>query len=152
VPRAERERLSEFTFSIYEFLGAVIASSQWVPEELQEDYRRSLTSGAERGLGDLRLRLLAEDADDEREAIAALDQRLDSAGLSGADLELKLHGYDRAHAIFVQSPSRRLLKSVLRWANVLLGSLVSALGAGEALKELKEAVEAGVEDREDESP
>jgi hypothetical protein len=81
--------------------------------------------------------------------IDAIDVQLRRSGLEGPALDLKLSGYNRALERFRLSPARRALRSVMRWANVLLGSIVAAIGAGEALKELKESIEAGVEDQED---
>ncbi|MFN8113185.1 MAG: hypothetical protein U0R51_08290 [Solirubrobacterales bacterium] len=76
------------------------------------------------------------------------DEELDRAGLSGPELEFKLTGYEAARASAREStqgrPAPRLFKRWLGWLDVVLGSLVSVLGAGEALKELKEGVETEV--------
>ncbi len=108
-------------------------------------------SGAESSLGEMRRRLLAEAEPPEPWLPPVVDRRLELAGLTGRSLDHKLRGFERALDRFDASPSRRLLRSVLRWADVILGSIVAALGVGEALKEFKETVEAGLEDEEDDA-
>jgi hypothetical protein len=84
--------------------------------------------------------------------------RLIRAGLTGGSLEFKLAMFGRRRDEFegeraagvVSRRLRALFKSLLRWADVILGSLVAAIPGGEAYKEAKEAVEAAVEDAEDE--
>jgi hypothetical protein len=111
-----------------------------------------MVAAGEASLGQVRFALLPETSLDmpNEGAVESLETRLGAAGLLSPDLDLKLAGYSRAESRFRVSPAKRLLKSALRWANVLLGSIVVVVGAGEALKELKEAIEAGVEDQEDE--
>lgn len=150
--RRDRERLDDFASTLYRTLNAVVFDHvAWLPEELHEHYRAGLTN-AERSLGELRAALLWETAYRDQPddlVFEQVDDRLRWAGLTDADLELKLAGYDLAQRRFSASPTRRILKSLLRWANVILGSLVAAIGAGEALKEFKESIEAGVADIED---
>jgi hypothetical protein len=151
VPREDRERLADFADSAYRVLATVVHEHEgWLPLDLIAHYRTGL-NGAEVSLGQVQSALLPEtwvDAPNEG-AVESLETRLGAAGLLSPHLDLKLAGYSRAERRFRASPAKRLLKSVLRWANVLLGSIVVAVGAGEALKELKEAIEAGVEDQED---
>jgi hypothetical protein len=86
-----------------------------------------------------------------------LAERLSNVGLTGSSGAFKLAMFgrrrDEVEAERVGGLSRRLralLKSLLRWANVILGSMVAAIPGGDAYKEAKEAVEAAVEDAEDE--
>lgn len=81
-----------------------------------------------------------------REAIqdGRYDDRLDRAGLSGPELDFKLAGFDNARDVGRQTRAPRWLK----WIDVILGSLLSALGIGEGIKELKEGVEAEMEPKE----
>lgn len=80
------------------------------------------------------------------------DEDLERAGLTGEQLGLKIRGWQRALGFFRRSPVRRALRRVFRWGNVLLGSLAGVIGAAELVKEFKEAVEAGVEETEEEPP
>jgi hypothetical protein len=73
------------------------------------------------------------------------DVQLDRVGLSGPELEFKLAGVDSARGAGRENPTPRRLKKWLRWIDVLLGSLLAAVGAGEAIKELKEGIEAELE-------
>jgi hypothetical protein len=100
---------------------------------------------------DRELESIEDGANPEAEA------RLIQAGLTGASLEFKLAMFGRRReeldgerAGFLSRRVRALFKSLLRWADVILGSLVAAIPGGEAYKEAKEAVEAAVEDAEDE--
>ena len=95
----------------------------------------------------------------ERGTNSEAEARLIAAGLTGASLEFKLAMFgrrreefdgERATGGFLSRRIRALFKSLLRWADVILGSLVAAIPGGEAYKKAKEAVEAAVEDAEDE--
>lgn len=148
----ERQLLVKFSRSAFDLLSLVVLNhEEWLPEELWENYRAALSDG-EASLGDLERALLPEHFlpdEPNSPSVYSVEASLRNAGLAGASLDLKLHGHERAQRRFRASPSRRFLRPVFRWANVILGSLVAALGVGEALKELKETVEAGVDDQED---
>jgi hypothetical protein len=87
------------------------------------------------------------------EAPNSIDDKLARYGLTGAQLELKLQAHrtasDRAHKARPPIGFRKIFESLLGWINVWLGSLVAAMGAGEAIKEFKEVLEQGVKDAED---
>jgi hypothetical protein len=74
--------------------------------------------------------------------------RLEQFGLTGANLRAKLAGWGRAFARLSENgaPVLAFFRSAFRWANTILGSIIAALGLGEALKELKEAAENSYED------
>lgn len=72
---------------------------------------------------------------------AQVAKKLADAGLTGQQLDLKLKGLSEAWARFQRRGSVRLLRKVLDWINILLGSLASILPGGEGVKELKEAIE-----------
>jgi hypothetical protein len=77
------------------------------------------------------------------------DRRLDNVGLSGPELAVKLAGVEAARTTCLESrkPSRPLLRRWLKWLDVTLGSLLSAVGVGEGIKEIKEGIEAELESR-----
>jgi hypothetical protein len=150
VPDEERERLAEFVQDCYELLGQVVTEhGEWLPAELRDTYRRAWQE-IEPDVRDLRaaLRDGASSVPGFYLSEGGWDERLRRAGLSGASLDLKLGGFTRARDRFLVNPIRRFLRSPLRWANIVLGSLAGVIGAAEVLKELKETVEAGVEDVE----
>jgi hypothetical protein len=95
------------------------------------------------------------------------DDLLDQHGLSGAQLEFKLRGFNRAvekaerssrgwrrwlrrvpEVLFPVQPPRwrrwgsRFLGSALRWANTILGSIGKVIAPAGAIKEFKEVFEA----------
>jgi hypothetical protein len=77
------------------------------------------------------------------------DTRVDEAGLSGSQLNLKLTGFRGAVDRFKQKGTVKLLKKLLEWINIVLKSLASIVPGGEALKEFKEAIEKYIKDNED---
>lgn len=74
---------------------------------------------------------------------------LEALGLVGNELEMKLAGFTNAFERFVMLGGVRALKKVLRWINLFLGSLASAVPGVDALKEVKEAVEIGIDEAEE---
>ncbi|MBV8947102.1 MAG: hypothetical protein JO286_01140 [Solirubrobacterales bacterium] len=77
------------------------------------------------------------------------EQELSSRGLRGAQFRLKAEGFRRHLLLFRRHREPRWLKKLLKWADVILGSLVAIIPGGDAAKEFKEAVEAGAEDMDD---
>ncbi len=77
------------------------------------------------------------------------DARLDRVGLSGPELQYKLTGLEVARAAGREQRTPRLFKRWLKWLDVILGSLLSAIGIGEGIKELKEGVEAELEQHDE---
>jgi hypothetical protein len=88
---------------------------------------------------------------DLEEAVASgeYEQGLSSHGLRGAQFRLKVEGFRRYLFLFRRRREPRWLKKLLKWADVILGSLVAVIPGGDAVKEFKEAVEAGAEDMDD---
>ncbi len=140
----ERERLERFVTEVYDGLGEIIFNTEVLPADLGEDYRQAFHE-ADSSVEDTR-RALWERT--EEGSFAVSDDAFERAGLTGAQLNLKVSGWRRAWARFRNDRRPRILRRALRWANVLLGSLAGVIGAAEPLKELKEAVEAGVEGEE----
>jgi len=91
-----------------------------------------------------------------------ISKKLSLAGLDGAQLDLKLKGFNASYenlklskllGFFDATKKKTLLKlllKILKWINILLGSISSVIPAGEAIKEYKEAIEAGLEEEDDE--
>lgn len=79
-------------------------------------------------------------------------ERFDEAGLSGAELELKLNRVRYARGRYQASEGRQKFRwglRLLQRINVPLKSLISVVGAGEALGEFKETLELDLADRLD---
>ena len=83
-----------------------------------------------------------------------IDEKLASRGLVGEQLDLKLAGWHRVQSwkIFAWLFPRRWLAALLRWANVILGSLSSVFPPAEIIKEYKECIENDLTDQRIRSP
>jgi hypothetical protein len=68
-------------------------------------------------------------------------ERLGEAGLSGAQLALKMHGYRTAWERWFARGGMKWLRRLLSWINKILGSLASAVPGAEAITEFKDAIE-----------
>ena len=148
----DRERLGEFIGEIQSLLRvAVERHGDWLPRDLQESYRAAFRELGEAVDATRRELKPPEPSEPTPGPGERLDDRLERAGLTGEQLELKLGGWRRAVDRFFNRPGRGLLRRALRWGNVVLGSLAGAIGAAEAIKEFKETVEAGLEDEAEES-
>lgn len=81
-----------------------------------------------------------------RSGIAGLtDAQTRTLGLSGKQLALKLKGFELAEAALRPSGwAEGPVKKVLKWINILLGSILAGLPGAEPLKELKESLEAEI--------
>jgi hypothetical protein len=79
-----------------------------------------------------------------------IDESLERVGLTGDELQFKLNGFRRALSWFQERRGLRPFRRVLRWADVILGSLVQVVALLDPLKELKEGLEADVDDQLDE--
>ena len=82
-------------------------------------------------------------------ASGELEKELGERGLRGAQFQVKAEGFRRHLWLFRSERQPRWLKKLLRWADIILGSLASILPGGDAVQEFKEAVEAGAEDMDD---
>lgn len=78
--------------------------------------------------------------DIKRELRKISNDRLEAAGLAGAQLNLKLDGFNASLSAFKLLGGVKRLKRVLEWINVILGSVAAVAGVAEALKEIKDAI------------
>jgi hypothetical protein len=93
-----------------------------MPQELREDTEKAWKEV--RGLIDIA----------QKKLYGIRSERLKEAGLTGSSLRLKLKGFMLARADGVR-------RRILRWMNIILGSLCTVLPILEPVKEFKEAVE-----------
>jgi hypothetical protein len=75
---------------------------------------------------------------------------LREAGLAYPQLPVKTRGFRRALVEFAERPRKWAARRVLKWGNILLGSLAKAFPPAGIVKELKEALEVDLEAREEE--
>lgn len=78
-------------------------------------------------------------------------ERLKAAGLTGSQLEMKLHFVQGVFDKFRKYGSTFLLRRLLSALNKLLGSLLSAVPGVEAVKEYKDYAESELDESENEA-
>lgn len=74
------------------------------------------------------------------------DDRLLMYGLYGAQLDLKISIVTRATEMFRTQGGKSFLRRLLDAIDNLLGSILSAIGAGDALAEVKDCVKDSIDD------
>ena len=79
--------------------------------------------------------------DIERQLLDTPPDQLEDAGLSGNQLRAKLKWLNDAWKRFKEKGTVKLLKKLLEWINLILGSIALLVPKAEALKEMKEAIE-----------
>jgi len=135
----EQDRLSEFLQQVERLLFSIVADGIGVlPPHLQEPARNAWHDVQSR-LSDLQEQLKLDEG---------LRPRLAVAGLTGANLDFKLRGFDHARRRYSATPVPRWLKPVLKWINILLGSLATVMPGAELVKEYKDAIEQGIDEAE----
>jgi hypothetical protein len=90
---------------------------------------------------DMAIRYLSEPPDPN-----LLDAQLAHAGVKDRLLALKIRGVRRAFVRLRDEGAKVAFKSVLSWANIILGSLGGIVPGIESIKEYKEVCEQAVED------
>ena len=79
-----------------------------------------------------------------------VESRLEEIGLTGSQLALKLFGFRRLLPLLGPGVWRvRVLKRILNWANIILGSLGAVLPPVELAKEYKDAIERAIDEAEE---
>jgi hypothetical protein len=126
--------LRSFVVQLKELLEAIVEDGRHIPPSHRVEVREAWAH-AKSDLEEL-VAALAQDASD-------LDHRqtLERHGLTGQPLRMKLRAWRSRFFQFGRRMNRRWLRSVLRWGDSILGSLVDALTVGAAGKEFKEAIE-----------
>lgn len=128
------DNLPDFLKEVEDLFDAIIKS--WGDLLFKEKYRAPLAD-AWHELKD-RLPALRKELDHPS---TDLKDRLNDAGLTGRQLEVKLLGINEAWQRFREYGSVRLLRRLLGFINDALGSLAAAVPGIEALDELKKIIE-----------
>lgn len=139
----DRAALQLFVDELEGFIARAVEPSPLLPPDRAAILRAAYRELVERGAFDEVRDVLGD---------AGYDERLQHCGLTGTNLRAKLTGWTRALRRLIDSvpfPTIGSYRSVFRWANTILGSIIAATGLGEALKELKEAAENTYEDTAD---
>lgn len=125
----DKDKLLKFLERLEEVLKH-IAYSQWL---LGRRIMRNKIFDAFQGVQETIAKLRGKIGDPSEE----LAERLKEAGLTGKQLDLKYQGFDKAWRAFNAWGGMRLLKKLLDWIDIILGSIPGA----EAVKEFKEVCE-----------
>jgi hypothetical protein len=130
-------QLQRFVLSLTDLLEAIIDDGRHIPSTQVEDVRAAWPE-AKADLENL-VRLLTYSS--ESDNLSERTNSLRAHGLTGKSLRMKLKGWRSRFYAFGRRMNRPWLRSVLRWSDSILGSLVDALSAGALGKEFKEAIE-----------
>jgi hypothetical protein len=140
----DRAQLVDFLREVQEFLPDTLNDHpDWFPAELLEPLSAAwdeLQPSFEMAVG-----YLSDPPDPD-----LLDTQLAHVGLRGKQLALKLGGVGQSLGRLRSEGTKRALRSLLGWANIILGSLGGLVPGGEAIQEYKEAYEQASKDAKDE--
>lgn len=141
-PHDDRTELIHFIDELHSLLEAVVFKhEQLFPADLLKPIHEAWKDADEAFVG-------------LRSAIKQVDEvRLTKVGLTGSHLKLKLTGFYRAKAKHRKDTAdgwRAWLLRLLKWANIILGSLGKVLDQADVIKEMKEALENGLEEGKEE--
>jgi hypothetical protein len=141
----DRDELRAFVYELRDVLGTIVENSHLIPEDKGEDVRRAWESLQTR-FRELITRL---DELNPQETPGVRNSRwvqLDEHGLTGDELRLKRRGFVGSMFSWGHRINRPWVRSVLRWANTLLGSLAAVFPPAASIKEFKESLENLIED------
>ena len=132
-------QVEAFIDDLQEHMRALVMDhDEWLSEELRKPFRDAFE--------DLESTFAATREWLQTKPEAALAE----AGLADPQLPVKTGGFLRALGQYFEAPSRWASTRVLKWGNILLGSLSKAFPPAGIIKELKEALEVELEAREEE--
>ncbi len=126
--------LRAFVGYVRNLLDAIVDDGRHIPPDSLDDLRAAWPHAR----SDLDALVVALSQQDDGPQI---EPQLERHGLTGAPLRLKLRAWRKRCFRFGRRQNKRWLRSVLRWSDTILGSLVDAMTVGAAGKEFKEAVE-----------
>lgn len=135
---SERDDLRDFLDQVQRLIERILDQGELIPADLRHYFVDAWPD-------------VKDNLDLARRSIMGVAQdRLRAAGLTGAQLALKLFGFRRwSRRIDWMNLlwSRRAVKGALNWANIILGSLSFVPGV-EPAKEFKDAIERAVDEAE----
>jgi hypothetical protein len=143
----DQSALQRFLDDVEQVLGALVESrDRLMPESLRDDALAAWQEGR-------------ETFSTVRSAVQTVAREdLARAGLVGSQLRLKLRGFGERLRQFGEGffdflrdrlpldVIKRIIKKLLEWANIILGSLASIIPPAEALQELKDGIKLAVDD------
>jgi hypothetical protein len=141
----DRAGLVDFIFDVQGFLSEALNDhADWFLADLREPLSEAFDDL--QPSFDMAVKYLVDPPDPH-----LLDAQLAHVGLKGRQLALKLRGTRGALDRFRDAGTKRAFRSVLGWANIILGTLAGLVPGGETIKEYKEAYEQASEDADQEN-
>jgi hypothetical protein len=141
----DKDELRAFVYELRDLLRAIVEDSRLIPEDHGEDVRRAWESIQGR-FTELIARLDELNPEEQLGVPTSQWAPLDQHGLTGDELRLKRRGFVGRMFAWGHRINRPWVRSVLRWANTLLGSLADVFPPAAPIKEFKESLENLIED------
>jgi hypothetical protein len=140
---SDRSDLADFVVGVRDILQQVV---EWRGLLFREELREPIAEAWQelRPSFDDVMRALVEGDEEERVS----DEELRRVGLTGRQLQLKLIGFNGAWDRLRQWGSVKVLKKVLEWIDIILGSLASIIPGADAIEEFKDSAKAGIDENE----
>ena len=139
----DRDKLADFVVGTKDILQQVV---EWRELLFREELRQPIAD-AWNELGSAFEEVTKGLVEGEGEELVS-DDALRRIGLTGMQLELKLRGFNSAWDKFKQWGSIKLLKKLLDWIDIILGSLASVIPGADAIEEFKDSAKQGIEEDE----
>ena len=137
---SDRTDLADFVVGTRDILQQVV---DWRGLLFREELRQPIAD-AWRELGrsfeDV-MKALVEEGDE-----LVSDRQLERLGLTGNQLKLKLTGFNGAWDRFRERGTVNLLKKLLDWIDIILGSLASIIPGADAIEEFKDSAKHSIEE------
>jgi hypothetical protein len=139
--RDDYDELLAFVYELRDLLRRIVEDGRFIPPDWADDVQAAWPR-VERRFAELISTLKGQNI-----TLADLDRH----GLTGEELDLKLRGWRARIFAFGRRINRRWVRSVLRWADMILGSLAAVFAPAGAIKEFKEVLENFIEEAEAEA-
>jgi hypothetical protein len=130
----DRDELRAFVFELRDLLGVLLEDEHFIPSSSIQE-AQSAWIRVEQRFSDLLSQLDQLNSNDARWT------QLEQHGLTGEELTFKRKLFLRNMFAWGHRINRRWARSVLRWADTILGSLAAVFPVAGAIKEFKEAIE-----------
>ena len=139
----DRAALADFMVGVRDILQQVV---EWRELLFRKELRQPIADAwLEVELAFLDVRRGLVESDEEGHEIVS-EGALAKIGLTGKQLELKLKGFSSAWERFKEWGTVKVLKKLLDWIDIILGSLASIIPGADAIEEFKDSVKQGIED------
>lgn len=130
----DQGKLLDFIKKVKEILEKIVGSDWLLARKVMRDRIKKAFPGVQDALGRMEKEISNLSPQD-------FEKKFKDHGLTGDQLDLKYEGFLDAWKALGDGGGIRLLKNLLDWVDIILGTLCSVIPGGEAAKEFKEACE-----------